>query len=72
MKREDGEENEFIDQLMAMRYLENVKRYFLKMKSVVENLRRQGVDITTESFNAIFVGRPRVCQCSTLGLREQC
>jgi hypothetical protein len=71
MKRENGEENKFIDQLMAMQYLENVKRHFLKTK-FIETLRRQGVDITTESFNAIFVGCPRVCDCSTLDLQEKC
>ncbi|OAG34341.1 hypothetical protein AYO21_11493 [Fonsecaea monophora] len=62
MKRENGEENIFLDRLMAMTDLEDVKRHFLKTKCTLDTLRRQGVDTASECFNAVFVGRQKVCE----------
>lgn len=58
----EQDENKFIDQLMAMSDLENVKQYFLKTKAILETLQRHEVDITTECFNTVFVGQKELCE----------
>lgn len=57
-KREEGAENEIIDQIMALVGLEKVKRQVLAIKDKVEICKKQETDLKKERFNIIFQGNP--------------
>src|SRR5579862_635327 len=57
-RSEEGATNKYIDELMTMVGLEDIKCHFLKMKSRVEVARRQEVRLSEERFNVAFVGNP--------------
>jgi hypothetical protein len=57
-RNEEDATNKYIDELMTMVGLEDIKYHFLKMKSRAEVARRQEVDLSEERFNVVFVGNP--------------
>lgn len=50
--------NEALDSLMSMIGLENVKREFLRIKTKVDTVIRQGADLKDERFSAALLGNP--------------
>jgi hypothetical protein len=57
-RRKEGANNKYIDKMMAMVGLEDIKSHFLKMKARIETAQRQSVDLKKEYFNAAFIGNP--------------
>jgi len=57
---EDGQEasQSVLRGLMSMVGLDDVKAQFLKVKSSVEIAKRQGIDLSKETFDAEFAGNP--------------
>lgn len=57
-KKQEGVKNQYIDTLMNMVGLENVKKQVLHLKAKVDIYYRQQTDIRGEPFNACFLGNP--------------
>ncbi|KAJ3578234.1 hypothetical protein NPX13_g2332 [Xylaria arbuscula] len=57
-KTQNDEENEFIDELMTYEGLEEVKRQFLNIKSMIEVSKQSGHRLSSGRFNIVLQGNP--------------
>ncbi|KAI0107176.1 P-loop containing nucleoside triphosphate hydrolase protein [Nemania sp. FL0031] len=57
-KRIEGASNDAIDDLMALTGLEEVKEKFLDIKSKIETVARQGIDMKKERMGMVMLGNP--------------
>ncbi|KAF8454733.1 P-loop containing nucleoside triphosphate hydrolase protein [Terfezia claveryi] len=57
-KKVDNASNPYIDSIMRMVGLENVKEHVLKIKAKVDISKRQGTKLRDESFSIAFLGNP--------------
>ena len=64
-KKSQGVENEFLDELMEMIGLEEVKQAFLETKAKVDTRLRQTGDLASERFNCSLLGNPGTGKCSS-------
>ena len=73
-KHLDGARNEFIDSIMDMIGLEDVKEQILRIKAKVDVNVRQGTDVKNERFNISLLGNPgtglSILEYESWGLRS--
>ncbi|KAI1173786.1 P-loop containing nucleoside triphosphate hydrolase protein [Nemania sp. FL0916] len=53
-----GESNNALDELMDMVGIEEIKRKFLQLHTLIQTAGRQGLDHISEKFGAVFIGNP--------------
>ena len=63
-KKSQGVQNEFLDELMEMIGLEEVKQAFLETKAKVDTKLRQTGDLASERFNCSLLGNPGTGRCN--------
>lgn len=56
-KREESQKNKYLDLLMSMVGLEEVKSHFLTVKAGIEAARKRGEDLQTLNLNLVLVGK---------------
>jgi hypothetical protein len=62
-KRVEGASNDAINDLMALTGLEAVKEKFLDIKSKIETVQRQGIDMKKERMGMVMLGNPGTGTC---------
>ena len=58
MKKVESVENKYMDELMLMTGLEEVKQHFLTILQKLQTVQRQGLDLKQERLGGVFQGNP--------------